>query len=226
MGTSPDQVRAEIEATREKLSQDVDRLADRTSPSRVVRRRTEHVRGAVTGLRERVMGSASTTAGQATDRTRQASQSLQESAGQATDTAKQAVGQAGEAVQNMPEQAMRQTQGNPLAAGLIAFGAGLLAASLLPTTQAEEQAAAQLADRADGVIEPVKQAAVESAQQLKQDATEVAQDAAQSVKETTVDAARTAQEEARGKAEHVTEQARSSGQNIADEARRPSGGGL
>ncbi|MDG5809090.1 hypothetical protein P9869_42085 [Streptomyces ossamyceticus] len=69
---------------------------------------------------------------------------------------------------------MRQTQGNPLAAGVITFGSGLLAASLLPTSQAEEQAASQLSEKASEAIEPVKQAAVESAQKVKEDATETA----------------------------------------------------
>jgi hypothetical protein len=32
----------------------------------------------------------------------------------------------------------RQTQGNPIAAGLIAFGAGMLVASLLPATDLEK----------------------------------------------------------------------------------------
>jgi hypothetical protein len=138
MGTSPDQVRTEIEATRERLSKKADRLADRTSPGRIVRRRTDRVRGAVSGVRERVMGTASATTDSAKGRTQQAAASVQDSAGQAADTMRQTAGQVGDAVSGAPEQAIRQTQGNPLAAGLIAFGAGLLAASLLPTSQAEE----------------------------------------------------------------------------------------
>ncbi|USQ85992.1 DUF3618 domain-containing protein [Streptomyces phaeoluteigriseus] len=65
MGTSPDQVRTEIEATRERPSKQADRLADRTSPGRIVRRRNDRVRGAVSGVRKRVMGTASTTSDKA-----------------------------------------------------------------------------------------------------------------------------------------------------------------
>jgi ElaB/YqjD/DUF883 family membrane-anchored ribosome-binding protein len=213
VGTSPDQVRADIEATRDRLSHNVDTLADRTSPKRMMRRRTDRVRSAATGLRHRVMGVASDTGGQAGDRTRQAAQSAQESAGQV-----------GEAVKQAPEQAIRQTQGNPLAAGLIAFGAGLLAASLLPESQAEQQAASRIADQASEAIEPVKQAATESAQHLKEDATQTAKQAAEQVRDSAADSARTTRDEARGQATEVTEQARESGQQVADEARRQSPG--
>ncbi|CAL9597128.1 DUF3618 domain-containing protein [Streptomyces sp. enrichment culture] len=208
MGTSPDQVRADIEATRDRLSQNVDRLADRTSPKRMVRRRTDRARSAASGLRARVMGVASDTGSAAADRTRHAAHSAQESAGQV-----------GEAVKQAPEQAMRQTQGNPLAAGVIAFGAGMLAASLLPESKSEQQAVSRISDRAGEMIEPVKAAAVESAQRLKEDATQTARETATHVKETAADAARTTGEQARDQATHLKEQARDSGQHVAGEVR-------
>ena len=62
MGTSPDQMRAEIAATRNQLSADVDRLADRASPRRMARRRRARMRRTVSGVRDRVMGTASYTA--------------------------------------------------------------------------------------------------------------------------------------------------------------------
>lgn len=56
MGTSSDQVRADIEATREKMSADVDQLVDRISPKRMMQRRRGRLRGATSGLRKRVAG--------------------------------------------------------------------------------------------------------------------------------------------------------------------------
>jgi hypothetical protein len=44
-----------------------------------------------------------------------------------------------------------QTQGNPLAAGLIAFGVGWLAASLIPASRPEQQAAAKAKEHASVV---------------------------------------------------------------------------
>ncbi len=124
MGTSPDQMRTEIEATRGRLATDVDRLADRTSPRRVARRRTARMRGAMSGMRERVMGTASDTAHGVRDTAQSAAGSLQEGTGQAVGTARDAAGQAagtardmaeqaGHAVQQAPDVARGQTQGNP-----------------------------------------------------------------------------------------------------------------
>ncbi|MCP9985552.1 DUF3618 domain-containing protein [Streptomyces sudanensis] len=213
MGTSPDQVRADIEATRDRLSQNVDRLADRTSPKRMVRRRADRARSAASGLRARVMGVASDTGSAAADRTRHMARSAQGGAEQV-----------GEAVKQAPEQAMRQTQGNPLAAGVIAFGAGLLAGSLLPETRSEQRAVSRVSDRAGEMMEPVKAAAAESAHRLKDDAAETARQAAAQVKDTAAEAARATGEEAREQASHLKEQVRDSGQHVAEEVRHPGSG--
>ena len=50
----------------------------------------------------------------------------------------------GDVVTSAPQAIQTQTQGNPLAAGLVAFGVGALAGTLLPTTRREEQAVAQV----------------------------------------------------------------------------------
>ncbi|MFI9150604.1 DUF3618 domain-containing protein [Streptomyces sp. NPDC053367] len=219
MGTAPDQLRSEIDSTRNRLAKNVDQLTEHARPRQMVRRRTRRMRGAMSGLRDRVMGSAAESAQSTRDRTAQAGQSIQENAGSAADSVRQAAGQVGNAVSRAPEQAVQQTQGSPLAAGLIAFGAGLLTASLLPTSQAEERAASRMTEQVGDALEPAKQAALESAQQLKQDATHVAQQAAQEVKDTATQAAKTTQEEAAEQAGQVGQQARTSGQQVADEAR-------
>ena len=41
----------------------------------------------------------------------------------------------GDAVSNAPAQVKQKARGNPLAAGLIAFGAGLLVSGLIPSSQ-------------------------------------------------------------------------------------------
>ncbi|WP_020545608.1 DUF3618 domain-containing protein [Nonomuraea coxensis] len=187
-------MRSEIAATRAELAADVDRLADRTSPSRIARRRTEGVRRAARSFRERVMGTPS----YAADRAHQG-------AGAVTHGAHQAA----EAVRAAPEQAMRGTQGNPLAAGLIAFGAGLLAAALIPRTQAEEQAVGQLREQVGDVLEPVVEAGRESARQLGQEAREVAGQAAEQVRQTASEAAGETAQHAREQARQVTDHHRS-----------------
>ncbi|ONK09928.1 DUF3618 domain-containing protein [Streptomyces sp. MP131-18] len=168
MGTSPDRIRADIEATRNKLAGDLDRLADRASPRRMAQRRGARVRDTASGLRERIAGSASGSIGGARERGSRAARSTR-------DTAAQAGGGAGRA----PQEAARRTRGNPLAAGAVAFGAGLMAASLAPASRQEQQAAERLSERAG----PVRDAAFESARHVRADGGDTVRQAAQSLKD-------------------------------------------
>ncbi|MGX1886783.1 IS3 family transposase [Streptomyces sp. NPDC055287] len=88
-----------------------------------------------------------------------------------------------------PSQVKRQTQDSPLGAGLIAFGAGMLTAALLPTTEAEERAGQKLREHSDELLEPVKQTVVEAAQEVKEETREPAAQAVEAVKGTAEEAA-------------------------------------
>ena len=57
----------------------------------------------------------------------------------AVSTASDALNSAGERIGDVPQTVQRKTQGNPIAAGLIAFGAGWLVSSLLPPTRKEQE---------------------------------------------------------------------------------------
>ncbi|MEV4813452.1 DUF3618 domain-containing protein [Micromonospora avicenniae] len=59
MSTDPDQIRREIEATRDNLSSDVDALAYKVSPARIVDDRKQRARTALQKVRDSVMGTAS-----------------------------------------------------------------------------------------------------------------------------------------------------------------------
>jgi len=94
-------------------------------------------------------------------------------------------------------------EGNPLAMGLIAFGAGLVAATVFPATRTErdmaqraqptlDKAAAQAGPAARQVVEELKPAAQEAVTDLR----DSAMDAASSVKEQAVDASTEAKQEA------------------------------
>ncbi|MBV2364213.1 DUF3618 domain-containing protein [Streptomonospora nanhaiensis] len=197
MGTAPDQIRGDIEQTRAELTRDVNRLTDRTSPRAIARRRTEGMRHRARHMRERMMGSASQTSG-----------SMKEGGGQAM-----------EAVRSVPDRVAHQTEGNPVAAGLIAFGAGLLAASVLSESRAERQAARRLREQAGDVVTPVEQSVTESAERLKGGAKESARQAAQEVKGTAQGAAQTTGQQAQENAQHVSAAAKESGQTVASHQR-------
>jgi hypothetical protein len=95
----------------------------------------------------------------------------------------------GSAVQDAPEQLTRQAQGNPLPAAVIAFGAGGLAATLLPTTDAEHQLVGSLRARGIDPMSTVKDTAAGSGRRLKQSMTEPARGAMGAVKDTASSAA-------------------------------------
>jgi hypothetical protein len=187
VATESDQLRAEIEATRGDLASDLSTLGDRTSPKRIAARRWDSMKGTGRSIRHRVMGTASDTTGSIADKASTV----------ATDVAG--------TVRQAPDMVTKQAQGSPLAAGIIAFGAGLLAAAVIPASETERRVGSQLAEGAQDVIEPVKQTAAELGQEVKDSATSAAAEVGQGVKES---AARTG-EQAKESGRTATEQLRS-----------------
>jgi hypothetical protein len=100
-----------------------------------------------------------------------------------------------------PEMIQRQTQGNPIAAGVVAFGIGLLVASVLPASEPERQAAEALQDK----LEPLKERALEAGQEMKAEVQEAAREGMQHLKDTATDAAQHVADDARSAGEHVKE---------------------
>ena len=174
MAAEPDQIRSEIEATRTELAANVDQLADRTSPRRIVNRGWHKVTDRIHSLSNSVVGTPSSAAG-----------SVKQMAGEARETVGDAATEAAQAVREAPQMVAQQTRGNPLAAGLIAFGAGLLAAAMIPESDAERRLSRKLADSdlAEQVREPLMQSASEVRQDLTQDVKETGAQLAESAKE-------------------------------------------
>ena len=110
----------------------------------------------------------------------------------------------------VPDAARRRTEGNPLAAGLVAFAAGWLVSSLLPATRAEERAAEAIQDKARDLAEPVQQELSGVASDMKDNLQSTAQESVQSVKDTATDAASTVKDEGTTQAQSVKEDAQSS----------------
>jgi gas vesicle protein len=180
MAEESDQIRDDIELTRTQLAHDVDRLADKTVPSRVAQRQWDRAKAKVRGVSDRVMGSAHGNGSMIKDKASDALGTVQDKTADVAEQVKQA-----------PAAINRQTQGNPVAAGLIAFGAGLLVASLMPASNMERRAGQQLRDHADDLIEPVRQPLTESMHQIRDDMGDSAKEAAASVRDTAKDAAQT-----------------------------------
>jgi hypothetical protein len=201
--SDPDVIRRQIEDTRRELSYDVEALNEKVNPTRVMDRRVTAAKGRITRVKEKVMGTASDTTSTAQHKASQAAGTVQGAATSAAGTVQDAASSAAGTVQQAPDTIVRQTQGNPLAAGVIAFGVGWLVSSLLPASEKERQLAQQaetaLRENKDALLDPAKQAAQEVGEQLKP----AAQQAVESVKSTATDAASTVTEEGKSAAAGV-----------------------
>lgn len=193
MGTSTEELtmkEREIAQTRDSLSRDFDELTDKVSPRRVAQRRTEAARGKLVSVRDKMMGTAS-------DAQQRATSATGSVGGSVSDTAHQAVG----TVQS-------RTEGNPIVAGAVAFGAGMLLASLLPASQKEAEAARHAVDtvKDSGLVDEAKAAGQEVASNLQDSAMSAAED----LKSTVTDSAQHVKEEGQSSAETVKSEAQPS----------------
>jgi ElaB/YqjD/DUF883 family membrane-anchored ribosome-binding protein len=215
----PEAIRRQIEQTQRELSYDVDALNEKVNPSRVMDRRVSAAKGRFGRVRERVMGSAHDTRATAQYRTQSAAGTVQDRAQDAAESVQGAAQQAAHAVQQAPDTIVRQAQGNPLAAGLIAFGVGWLVSSLLPASERErelaQQAESAVREHKDELLAPAKQAAQEVGEQLRP----AAEQAVQEVKTTAPDAAQTVKQEGQSAAQDVQGQAQESRQTVQSQTR-------
>jgi ElaB/YqjD/DUF883 family membrane-anchored ribosome-binding protein len=209
--TDPDEIRADIERTRAALSDDVDDLAESVKPKNVAQRQVDKVKEAASNVKERVMGSDDddyngSAVGTVSDRAYAAKDTAAEKAYTARDTVSEKASEAGEAARQAPRRMRRKTQGNPLAAGVIAFGLGMLVSSLIPSTEKEREAVSQLQEN----LEPVKEKASEVAKDIGDSLKPAAQEAAESVKTTAQESVESVKQEGQSAATDVKGQAQAS----------------
>jgi hypothetical protein len=167
MGTSTEELNDDIARTRAELSQDVDALQDKVSPTAILERRKSAVRDRWASAKDKVMGSGQDAAHGVSD----------------------ATSSAGSALEN-------RVEGSPLAAGLAAFGAGMVIAGLIPASRAEAQGAQRLQEAAREHGQPVMDQAKSAAQEVGEQLKDKAAEAAQEVKASAQDSADRVKEEA------------------------------
>jgi hypothetical protein len=207
MTNNPDQIKAEIEITRAELSRDVDALAESVRPGNVARRQKNKVTAAVSGAKDAVINRKNSMMGSA-------GQAQSGSGGvlhSTSESLSSTLSSTGETISSTPQMAKERAQGNPLAAGLIAMGAGWLVGSILPATRTERQAVGTLKERvASPLAQEVSGIAKESAQNLQQPAKE----AVEQVKSKGIDAVETVKEEGTSTASDVAGTAKEGAQNV------------
>ena len=182
---STDELSRDIERSRARLSRDVDELGDKVSPSQAMARQKQAARSRLTSMKDKVMGSVHG----------------------AVSSVGSTAGSVGSSVGGTASQAVHgiesRTEGNPLAAGVIAFGAGMLASSMFPASQAEQRVTQQGMDVAREHAQPVMDEARSMAQDMGAELKETAREGAQEVKATAQDSAQSLKEEGRDSAQHM-----------------------
>ena len=205
MGQSAEELRREIEQTRGNLSGTVDAIGDRVSPGRIVERKTNKAREGLRSVKETLMGSASSAGTAVSD----ATASMAGTAGQATDRLR-------EAPSSLKDAATTKAQGAPLATGLVAFGAGVLAAALFKGSETE----GRVAQAAMGAAQPIKEAATEVGQQLAAGLKDQGQQAVEQVKETAVQATQEVKDQAQQATQQTVETGKDATQQVKDQAQQ------
>jgi gas vesicle protein len=203
--TDPNQIRQEIERTRTELSDDVNALTYKVSPRRVVGERVYRARGAFRGVKERIMGTATDVTDSAGDRLSSTASSVRDAASTVGDKAAAA-----------PQVLREKTEGSPLAAGLVAFGVGLVISSLIPPTEPEQRLAGQVKEKVSEHSDELKEKATRVGQQVTENLREPTRQAVESVKSTVSDATDAVKEQGRSAAQDVKNQAQEAKDNVTN----------
>jgi uncharacterized protein DUF3618 len=177
-----------------------------------------NVRSAVSGGASTASSAASGAKDSVTDAASSAVGTVRDAGTSAVGTVQDAASSVGDAASGTVGTMREQTEGNPLAAGLVAFGVGWLVSSLLPATDTERRAARRAVEQAkeQGVVDQAKQVAQDVGQHMQGQATE----AAQQVKEKAQDATETVKDEAQGAAQDVKQAATGAAQDVRDETQQ------
>lgn len=186
---SEEQLTTDIAGTREDLAQNLDALNYRVNPSHVMSRKKQAARGRFSSMKEKVMGSAHGVRDSASSTGSSMTDQVSGTASDAADTLQS------------------KTEGNPLAAGVIAFGAGWLISSIMPASEREQQAAQKVVETAKEHGQPVMDEAKSVGQEMGDNLKQQASEAADEVKSSAQDSAQNVKQEGQSSADTVKTQA-------------------
>lgn len=240
---NPDEIRQDIERTRANLSDDVNALAETANPKNIAQNQVDKARESVGEkvgqVKEKVfgreddwtdnglVGSARGGVDEARFRAEDAAEQARLKAAGAVDDvrykAQDAVDGVRQNVADAPRAVRRNTRGNPLAAGLVAFGLGALVGGLMPASEAEKKAAGRVKEQAEPYVEQARDLAKdaaatlqEPAQQAAEQVKQAASNAASNVKDEADFAKLSVQETAAQAKDEVTTQAEQAKDNVKD----------
>ncbi len=198
------------ERAREKVMDRMEEINDRVNPKRIVRRRTARVRSGLRNVRESVMGAVDDV------EPSRAADSVRGGAQQVSRRVSQAAGALSDQASAAPQAVRSTAQGNPLLAGLVAFGGGMILASALPPSDAEKQAAERVLEE----LEPLKEQAASAGRSMADELQQSAQARAERVKKRASSGAQRVKSQAQGSAEEVKGQAQGASKRVQKRAKK------
>lgn len=201
MAQSAEELRRDIERTREGLGETLDAIGDRVSPGRMIERRKNRVTASVRGIKDRVMGTAGDATHAVTDRVHAMGDSASSAAGH---------------VKDMPDTIRHQAEGAPLMAGALAFGVGFLVAAVFPATRTEREAGSKVLEK----VEPLKGELTSAGKELAEHLKEPAMEAANQLKDAAKESAQTVTGTAKDAAQETAQQAKSATDTVKDQAQQ------
>ncbi len=201
MAERTEELKRDIESTRDHMGTTLDAIGDRVSPGRVVERRWNRMRQSTSRVGQSIMGAPRQAAGQ-----------VKTSIGGATDSASEGAGSLGDTLSSAPDRVQSATQGSPLAAGAVAFGLGVLLGSLAPPSQEETRLAEQ-------VLEPLQHEAQAAAKEVAGSVKDQAQEGVEQTKAAASEAAGQVKDQAQGAAKQVSDHASQAKDEVSDQAK-------
>jgi hypothetical protein len=162
------ELRYEAGNQRDRMGDTLDAIGDRLSPERMVERRKAAVGQRFRSVTESIMGSP--------DYREPVTNRMRAQAGGAMQSASETAQSVGARMQHAPEALAEQTSGNPVAAGLVAFGAGVLLATAFPSSRTERRLVGEAKPQLQQAAEQLKGAGVEAGTNVRGRAVESAED--------------------------------------------------
>jgi uncharacterized protein YjbJ (UPF0337 family) len=218
MGKSATEVRREIVQTRGELSETIEALeerigetkeavVDKVSPSRIWQRKTAGIRSRFDHLGATIGGSRQAVAG-----------SVNGARAAVTETSTTTTERTGELMARTNSNLSERAENNPMAAGLLALGVGFLAATLLPPTERERQAAGRL----QSGLQPLKEQATTIGKDIAGELQQSAQGSVEQLKGQAAEAVERVKEDAQSSSDEMKEQAQSATAQVKGRASRAS----
>jgi Protein of unknown function (DUF3618) len=169
MDEATEVLKHDIADTRSAMSDTLEAIGDRVSPSRIMERRRNRVVVWFNGAKDRVMGTADDLTSRVGDRAQQL----------------------GNAPGSVVRSVKSETKGTPLVAGSIAFGIGVLIGSMAPPSRAEQRLGEQARQAAEPLTGELQNAGREMVDHLREPVREAvdtvkesAQESAQHLRDT------------------------------------------